>query len=320
MSGNHLIKTQVKIMRRRPKSLICIAKYTVVRNSMNFNIMKLDSSKRKYILSEISASVRTPISELMKREVRQRCGFGCVICGMPLYTYEHMLGYANVHRDVAQEFTLLCYQHQYERTHGLLPVENVIRADKTPYNLQKGVSKPYTLHYDGLDCIVDIGANVFDFHDEGNSTEFVALAFDDDSLVSFKLEHGQWLLSLQAFDQHDELLLKIIDNELAYSTIPWDIELVGRNLVIREAKRNILIDILFEPPSKIKIQSGHLMHNGIEIEIKPDYLLVVNTRSKFTRCGTHGRTNALLVGNTTKTHRWGFVMPVRDRFVMSRIS
>lgn len=26
----------------------------------------------------------------IQREVRQRCGFGCVICGMPLYEYEHM--------------------------------------------------------------------------------------------------------------------------------------------------------------------------------------------------------------------------------------
>src|SRR5207248_2332597 len=32
----------------------------------------------------------------MKREIRQRCGFGCVLCGRPLYTYEHMEGWARV--------------------------------------------------------------------------------------------------------------------------------------------------------------------------------------------------------------------------------
>ena len=66
--------------------------------------MKLDTPKRKYILLDTNASVKTLVPELMKREVRQRCGFGCVICGMPLYTYEYMLDYANVHRHVADEF------------------------------------------------------------------------------------------------------------------------------------------------------------------------------------------------------------------------
>ena len=29
------------------------------------------------------------IPEGVKREVRQRCGFGCVICGLGFYDYEH---------------------------------------------------------------------------------------------------------------------------------------------------------------------------------------------------------------------------------------
>ena len=106
----------------RKDLLICIVQYTVVRNFMITKFMKLDTPKRKYILLDTNASVRPPIPESMKREVRQRCGFGCVICGMPLYTYEHMLGYVNVDRHVAEELTLLCYQHQYERTQRKLPL------------------------------------------------------------------------------------------------------------------------------------------------------------------------------------------------------
>lgn len=34
----------------------------------------------------------------IQRKVRQRCGFGCVICGMPLYEYEHMAEWAQVKR------------------------------------------------------------------------------------------------------------------------------------------------------------------------------------------------------------------------------
>jgi hypothetical protein len=82
----------------------------------------------------------------VQREVRQRCGFGCVICGLPLYEYEHLLGWANVHRHLSEEITLLCDQHHKEKTNGLLPIEDVMEANRSPYNLRDGVSKPYDLH------------------------------------------------------------------------------------------------------------------------------------------------------------------------------
>jgi 5-methylcytosine-specific restriction endonuclease McrA len=39
---------------------------------------------------------RPKIPEGVKREVRQRCGFGCVICGLPIYEYDHLVPYAQV--------------------------------------------------------------------------------------------------------------------------------------------------------------------------------------------------------------------------------
>ncbi|SRR6266566_355036 len=255
---------------------------------------------------DTSVSSRPPIPDPTKREVRQRCGFGCVICGLPLYTYEHMLGYANVKRHVAEELTLLCYKHQYERTHKLLPIQNVLRANLDPYNLREGVSAPYTLHYDGPDCIADIGKNVFSFRDEAHDTELIALAIDDESLISFRSDRSHWLLNLKVFDKNDDLILQITDNELIYSIDPWDIELVGHTLIIRESQGNILVDLLFEPPSRIKIQRGHFLHNGIEIEIKQDYLHILNNHHKVSGNRALGFTHAFLIGNTVKPNSWGY--------------
>jgi hypothetical protein len=256
-------------------------------------------------MNDTSTSNRPPIPDPMKRKVRQRCGFGCVICGLPLYTYEHVLGYANVKRHVADELTLLCDQHQRERTNKLLPVEHVLRANQAPHNLRKGVSTPYTLHYDGPDCIADIGTNVISFRDRGYNTEFIALAIDEDSLISFRLDRGNWLLSLNMFDKNDDLMLLITDNELIYSTIPWDIEFVGHNLIIREAQGNILVDILFELPSRIKIQRGHFLHNGIEIKIKRDSLQILNNHNTLSGNHAYG-CNGILLGNTVKPNSWTF--------------
>ena len=78
---------------------------------------------------------RPPLNAGIMREVRQRCGFGCVICGRPIYEYDHILGWAKVKRHVASEITLLCDNHHREKTAGFLPNERVIEADKAPFNI-----------------------------------------------------------------------------------------------------------------------------------------------------------------------------------------
>jgi 5-methylcytosine-specific restriction endonuclease McrA len=81
---------------------------------------------------------RPPIPSKIKREVRQRCGFGCVICGSPIYEYEHMVEWCKTHHHRADELTLLCSQHHAEKTKRLLPEEKVKAANNNPYNLARG--------------------------------------------------------------------------------------------------------------------------------------------------------------------------------------
>lgn len=213
----------------------------------------------------------------LKREIRQRCGFGCVICGMPLYEYEHMLGFAEVQRHVADEITLLCDTHHRERTSGLLPIEEVKRANDNPYNFRSDVSKPYDLHYSGSECEIVLGGNKFTTKDHGYGTVMKAISVDGDPLLGFILSEGHLLLNLNVFDDFNNLVLRIVNNELLYSVSPWDIEFAGRNLVIRESKRNFLIDIGFEVPNRINIKRGRLLRNGVEIIIQPDYVLLTNS-------------------------------------------
>jgi len=46
------------------------------------------------------------ISLPIQREVRQRCGFGYVICGFPLYGYDHLKDWANFKEHIANDITL----------------------------------------------------------------------------------------------------------------------------------------------------------------------------------------------------------------------
>jgi hypothetical protein len=159
----------------------------------------------------------------IQREIRQRCGFGCVICGLPLYEYEHMLGWTNVQRHVANEITLLCDQHHREKTGGLLPIEAVTQANASPYNLREGTSKPYNLHYSGDECEAVIGSNRFTTQDQGYGTVMIPLLVDGTPLLAFILADGHLLLNLNLYDEYNRLVLRIRNNQLLYSVAPWDI-------------------------------------------------------------------------------------------------
>lgn len=241
------------------------------------------------------SDTRDPIPLPMQREVRQRCGFGCVICGLPLYEYEHMEGYAIVQRHVAEEITLLCDQHHKERTNGLMPLETVQAANTNPYNLREGVSKSYDLHYTGAECEVRIGSNTFTTLDGGYGTFMVPISIDAVPMIGFVLSEGHLLLNLRIFDECNNLLLRIDNNALTYHPEPWDIQLVGRNLIVREAHRKILLDIVFEVPNRVVISRGRLMYNGVEVLIRPDEI-VVNERVRIRNCTAINCAGGLIIG------------------------
>lgn len=232
----------------------------------------------------------------IQREVRQRCGFGCVICGMPLYEYEHMEEWAEVKRHVAEEITLLCDQHHREKTGGLLPKEVVKEADKNPYNLRKGVSKPYNLHFAGKEAKVEIGGNSFTCQDRGYGTAMVPISVDGTPLIGLVLADGHLLLNVVIFDEFNAPVLHIKNNQLYYSTSPWDIQLVGTKLTLREAHRKILLEIDFYPPNRVVIERGRFLRNGVEILVRPSNLLVTNNSTLLSGNHAHNCYGGLIIG------------------------
>ena len=236
----------------------------------------------------------------IQREVRKRCGFGCVICGVPLYEYDHLLGWANVQRHVAEEITLLCDKHHREKTSGLLPNEDVLAANIAPFNLRAGVSKPYDLHFSGTECETIIGNNKFTTLDQGYGTVIIPLMIDEVPLIAFLLTDGHLLLNLNLFDENNEQILRICNNQLWYATNPWDIDLKGKSLIIREASHSILIDITFNVPNQIVINRGRFLLNGVEILVRPQYVLLTNQKMLWKGCEAHGVPGGLILGPNTQ--------------------
>lgn len=254
----------------------------------------------------------------IQREVRQRCGFGCVICGLPLYEYDHLLGWAEVQRHVADEITLLCDTHHREKTSGLLPAEQIAESNASPFNLREGVSKPYDLHFSGSEAEVVLGGNVFRTQYEGYGTVLLPLAVDSIPLIGFILGDDHLLLNLNVFDEYNRQVLRIRNNELVYVPDSWDIELRGRTLTVREAARRILIDIQFEPPDRIVVTRGRLLCNGVEVLVRPDHILVTNNSTIISNCRAEGVGGGLLIGHGNPDMGGFFRMADLPRYLGNR--
>jgi len=148
-------------------------------------------------------------------------------------------------------------------------------------------------------CEVDIGGNRFGMNVTNGDGVLVPMSIDGVPLLAFVLQDGHLLLNLALFDEFNQLVLHIKNNQLLFSVSPWDIQLVGRRLIIREAAKKILIDIVFNVPSAIKIHRARFMRNGVEVDVWPDRVVLVNN-------------NASIVGNVMINCPTGFAIGPHD--------
>lgn len=198
-------------------------------------------------MKEKKESLSRNIPVAIKRAVRQRCGYGCVICGALFCQYHHFdppFNIASEHH--AYGITLLCPPHHDEVTRGRISPEKVHQADKNPYSVKnkraqyvfQDLSFPLEV---GLGGLVFISANGTLFKIDGK--EVLSVKYDADGVATF----GGIFSTLKG----EELIIE--DNELVASTGHWDIDSKGREIVIRDSSREIIFHLTFIPPHRLQI-------------------------------------------------------------------
>jgi hypothetical protein len=131
--------------------------------------------------------------------------------------------------------------------------------------------------------------------------QFIAVAIDRTPLLAFRLEQDHLFLTLQVIDDSGQRALWIKENELRFCTTPWDIELVGCNLTIRERQRDYLIDIVFNPPSQIEVRKGRFSLNGLEVIVQHDCFCYANTCCFFKGMHVSNFEVGLMIGEPFET-------------------
>lgn len=222
-----------------------------------------------------------------------------MVCGLPIVEYHHMDPWAEVGEHEAENITLLCDLHHKEATGAkpLLTDAQVRRANKRPHNLRVGESRPHMLHFEGPDCRCHVGS--VEIVSPGGQ-DFNAVVIDGRPILGFRLEDGIYLLQFQYVDANNKTLLTIIDNELVFGSGLWDFEWTANRLVIRDAPRQVILEIEFQPPGTVIVRRGDMYLNGARIKIAGD--LVDVGGGLLSNVGLVGSYTGLVIGHDP-THR-----------------
>jgi hypothetical protein len=206
------------------------------------------------------------IPEPIQRQVRQRCGFGCVVCGLTLYQYHHFdPTYVNAREHNPAGIVLLCAGCHDKLTRGRLSEETLIKAAYNPKCLEEGYSH-----------------HTFDIGEEAPVVIFGHATFIRTPIILevfgtplFQVEapettNGPFRISALFFDKTGNRVGRIVRNEWQGLVRNWDIETVGKKITVRYAHKEIALVIRTEPPNKLIVEHLEMYFKGCLLIGKED--------------------------------------------------
>lgn len=199
---------------------------------------------------------RSSLIAATKREVRQRCGFGCVICGSAIIQYHHFdPPFADAREHRAEGITLLCGGCHDRVTRRVWSDEKVKAANANPKAKQSGahelldLTAPVTLVL-GTMIFVGIGA---------------LITIGDDCLLELRFTADGPSLNARFFDDENRPTVTVVDNELQFCADAWDIEAIGPTLVVRRGLNDIAFKALLHPPHGVYVRALNVNMGGWRI-------------------------------------------------------
>lgn len=223
------------------------------------------------------------IDAAVKRLVRQRDGFGCVICGSAIYTYEHVdpvFAEATIHD--ADCIALLCGGCHGRVTKRLLSKASVQRAMASPRCKETGFSfGPFDIGTDPP--TIQIGPVT------ARNVPVVIEAMDDEILRVEPPEQvgGPFRISALLANQSGTEVLRIERNEWQTPIENWDVHVVGAKITIHNGPGDIALDLVADPPAGIILERLNMFHKGARLMVRADQGFVVRSPggAEFTTSG-----------------------------------
>lgn len=218
-------------------------------------------------------SERELIPSDIRRQVRQRDGFGCVHCGSPVYDYEHFVEYSIVKEHRADNIYLLCLP--LHRKKGKRVPRNVIdRWRKNPFNRSREETAPDAQWFSGPHYSLAMADSKLTIT---NGKSAAALVVEQTTLVGFTSDDGALLLNVLLEDEKGTSLLRIDQGELTMSTVEnWDVDWLSSSLLqISQSLGDVSLRMRFDADrSSVQIESGQFHHRGRHVSVFPSKVAV----------------------------------------------
>lgn len=200
------------------------------------------------------------IPSAVKAEVRKRCGFGCIVCGCPIYEYAHIEPFSEVDSHEADNIALLCRTHHGYETVGLTIFEDYSEFLENPFNLRDGNKGAIDLFLKKRHRKITLGGCIINLDRDDRDQTCEVLSVDQISLITIKLVADELLLDVAVPSVAGEIYADIQENELHVSApVIFDTSWSGSKLKISAAGSHIEFD--FNADGEIRILN--FMFNSI---------------------------------------------------------
>ena len=147
---------------------------------------------------------RTPSAEIA-RHLRKEAGFGCCVCGHPIFQYHHIVPWAADQHFRVKDMMLLCPNHHDMATQGAFPEPKQREFKVNHKNIRDGRVRG-NLAVQQTYCAVKVGTIIL-----VNEGPFLRINGED--FLSCYLVEGQLEISLKLHSEQGDLLLEITRNE-----------------------------------------------------------------------------------------------------------
>ncbi len=200
------------------------------------------------------------IDAATKRTVRQRCGFGCVICGSGIIQYHHFdPPFAEATRHDPSGITLLCGRCHDRAERGIISVAQVSEANLSPWCKQSGYSRDLLFIGDG-NIPVRFGSS--------RVRAATVVMFDDNVIFGLSRPEelrGPLRLNAVITDEGEAELLRIVDSEWQIGIERYDIRTAGDTLTVNDAPGDIVLEMSLAAGAEIQIRRLRMKYRGFSI-------------------------------------------------------
>jgi hypothetical protein len=208
------------------------------------------------------------IPEPVKRVVRQRCGFGCVVCAGAIVDYEHFNpDFARARRHDPSGITLLCPLCHAKRTRNMLSIGRVRDANASPAALTRKYAFSELEGTARRPFVKLAGMTLKNCETPLQVGGYPALKIED-----AEVENGPYRLSATFFDSRGQPSLLIRENEWRVLTESWDVEVAGPNITVRTAPREIALRLQLTPGEGLIVDRLDMLCAGYRLVGNADLL------------------------------------------------